>query len=99
MTSHGSSTVRVFQDKAFLLLVVAVSIAFAWILWPFFGAIFWAAVLAILFSTLFRRLCKFMRQRRTPAALSTVMIILVMVILPTVLVTMMLVQEGLSVYA
>ena len=38
------------QDKALLLLVVAVSIAFAWILAPFYGAVFWAAILATLFA-------------------------------------------------
>jgi hypothetical protein len=35
-----STGVRALQDKAFLLLLVAVSLAFAWILWPFYGAIF-----------------------------------------------------------
>jgi predicted PurR-regulated permease PerM len=82
-----------------MLLVVAVSLAFAWILWPFFGAIFWATILAILFAPLSRRLTDAMRQRRTLAALATLLIILVIVILPSALITALLVQEGLSVYA
>lgn len=95
----GRSTDRgLFADKAFLFLVVAVSLAFAWIVWPFFGAVFWATVLAILFSPLYRRLLRSMRQRPTLAALTTVLIILVMVILPATLIGAMLIHEALGVY-
>ena len=99
MSSPGTSRAAVFQDKAFLVLVVAVTAAFAWILQPFYGAIFWAMVLAILFSPLYSRLTRAMNGRRTLAALVTLTIILVMVILPSVLITSMLLQEGVSVYA
>lgn len=97
MKSEDSTNLPV--DKAFVLLVVAVTIAFGWILWPFYGAIFWAAVLAILFAPLYRRLRKSMRQRRTLAALCTVAIILLIVILPAAAVTAMLLQEAFGVYA
>ncbi|HEV8340783.1 MAG TPA: AI-2E family transporter [Candidatus Binatia bacterium] len=86
------------EDKTFLLLIIAVSLAFAWILWPFYGAIFWGTVIAILFAPLYRRLLRSMRQRRTLAALVTVMIVLMIVILPLTLIAALLVQEGLSVY-
>lgn len=99
MTPEDPTNNRLFRDKAFLVLVIAVTAAFAWILWPFFGAVFWATVLAILFAPLHRRLTSAMRGRRTLAAVTTVIVILVMVILPTVLVAGMLVQEGLSVYS
>src|SRR6185436_8679760 len=72
----------VLEDKFFLLLISAVSVAFAWVLWPFFGAIFWATVLAIIFAPLHRRLAASMGQRRTLAALATMAIILTIVILP-----------------
>jgi predicted PurR-regulated permease PerM len=86
------------EDKTFLLLVIVISLAFAWILWPFFGPVFWATVLAIVFAQPYRRLLKSMRQKRTLAALSAVMIILMMVILPLSVVGAMLAQEGFSVY-
>lgn len=89
---------RVFEDKAFLTLVVAVTLAFAWILWPFYGGVFWAAVLAVMFAPLHRRLSKSMRLRRTLAALATVTIILVIVILPLAVITGLLTQEAMSVY-
>ena len=87
-----------FRDKAFVLLVVAVTLAFGLIVWPFFGAVFWATVLSILFSPLNRLLSTSMRQRRTLAALATLAIILVIVILPAVLITALLLQEAFGVY-
>jgi hypothetical protein len=32
---------RTIEDNAFLLLTIAVSLAFAWILLPFYGAVLW----------------------------------------------------------
>jgi predicted PurR-regulated permease PerM len=99
MESPRSTNLPALEDKTFLLLVIVISLAFAWILWPFFGPVFWATVLAIVFAQPYRRLLKSMRQKRTLAALVAVMIILMMVILPLTLVATMLVQEGFSVYA
>jgi predicted PurR-regulated permease PerM len=70
------------EDKAFLLLIAAISLAFAWIIWPFYGAVLWGTIIAILFAPLYRRLLRSMRQRRTLAALATETIIVVLVILP-----------------
>ena len=86
------------EDKTFLALLLLVSLAFFWVLWPFYGAVFWAAILAILFSALFLRLLKKLPQRRTLAALLSLLIILVLVILPIGLISALLVQEAASVY-
>jgi predicted PurR-regulated permease PerM len=86
------------EDKTFLILVVLVSLAFLWILWPFYGPVFWGAVLAILFIRPHRRLVRSMGRRRTLAALVTVTIVLMMVILPITLITALLVQEGFALY-
>src|SRR5688572_13190325 len=98
MKSPYSANFPDLEDKTFLLLVVAVSLAFAWILVPYYGAVFWATVLAIVFAPAYRRLSRSMRQKRTLAALATVTIILMMVILPVTLIAALLVQEGFSVY-
>jgi predicted PurR-regulated permease PerM len=87
-----------FEDKAWLWLILAVSLAFALILWPFYGAVFWATVIAILFAPLNRRLLASLRQRRNLAALATVTIVMVMVILPLTLITASLVREAAGVY-
>jgi predicted PurR-regulated permease PerM len=86
------------EDKVFLALVVAVSLAFAWVLLPFSGSVLWGVILAIVFTPLYRRLLTSLRPRRTPAALATLLIILVLVILPVTVITASLVQEGTSLY-
>ena len=50
------------EDSTLLILLVAVSLAFAWILWPFYGAILWAVVFATVFAPAHRRLLATMRQ-------------------------------------
>lgn len=70
------------QDKAFLLLLTVVTIAFGAILWQFHGAVFWGVILAILFAPLHRKLLIKMPRRPTLAALCTLGLCLVVVILP-----------------
>jgi len=87
-----------FESRAFLLLLVVVTLAFGWILWPFFGAVFWGVVMAILFSPLYRWGLSRFKLGRTPAALLTMAVILVIVILPMTLITASLVREAAAVY-
>ena len=98
MASPKSLNLPGLEDKSFLLLVIAVSLAFAWILWPYSGAVLWATVLAIVFAPMYRRLSRSMRQKRTLAALATLLVIVLIVILPLTLITALLLQEGFSVY-
>jgi predicted PurR-regulated permease PerM len=86
------------ESRVFLLLLVAVTLAFGWILVPFFGAVFWGVVMAILFAPLYRKLVPRLKGRRTSAALLTMAVILVIVILPLGLITGALVREGAAVY-
>jgi len=53
-----------FEDKAFLLLLIGTSLAFARILSPLYGAVLWGPVAAILFAPLYRRLSRSMRPGR-----------------------------------
>jgi predicted PurR-regulated permease PerM len=98
MKSPNSINLPGLEDRTFLLLVIAVSLAFGWILWPYSGAVLWATILAIVFAPAYRRLLRSMRQKRTLAALVAVMIIVMIVILPLTLVTSLLLQEVFSVY-
>jgi predicted PurR-regulated permease PerM len=88
----------VFEDRVFLFLVVVVSLAFAWILRPYAGAILWGVVLAVVFARLNRRL-RGPRDRRTLAALGTLALIVVLVILPLGLILVSLLQEATSIVA
>jgi len=86
------------QVRTFLLLLIAVSIAFLAILWPYYEAVFWGVALAILFAPLHRRLLARMPQRRNLAALCTLLLCLVLVILPVTLLGIALVQEASHLY-
>jgi len=87
------------EDKAFLLLLAGVSAAFLLIVWPFYGAVFWAIVLAVLFMPLYRRTLRWMRHRPTIAALVTVLLVVLIVILPLTAIGALLAQEAASTYA
>jgi predicted PurR-regulated permease PerM len=82
-----------------VLLVVAVSLALAWILAPFYGTILWAGIIALLFAPVQRRLLRRLRGRRTLAALLTLLLVLLIVIVPFTLVSTMLAREAMGVYA
>lgn len=86
------------QQNAFLLLLIVISLAFGWILLPFFGAIFWSSVLAIIFVPFYRWLLERLGQRQNLAALTTLLLCLIMVILPFTLITASLLQEGVVFY-
>ncbi|MBP6897291.1 MAG: AI-2E family transporter [Pseudacidovorax sp.] len=82
------------QRGFFLFLLAAVTVAFVWILMPFFGAVLWGVALAILFTPLYKRLLnKFGNRRRTPAALATLALVLVIVIIPLSMIAVTLVQD------
>ena len=86
------------QNKAFVALLVVSTLAFGWILWPFYGAVFWGVVLAIVFAPLNRRLLLQFGPRPNLAALATLLIVLLIVILPLALVAGSLAQEAADVY-
>lgn len=89
---------RNLQHQTFLLLLLSVSLAFVWILLPFYGAIFWALVLAILFAPLQRRALALSGQRHNLAAVSTLLLFLLAVFLPLALIAASLLQEGALVF-
>jgi predicted PurR-regulated permease PerM len=88
-----------FEDGGFLALVLIVTVAFALIVLPFFGAILWALVLAILFGPVNRQLLKRWPKRTNGAALLTLLAITLIVILPAILLGAALIQELTTLYA
>jgi predicted PurR-regulated permease PerM len=89
----------VIEHRGFLLLLTAVTLAFAWVLYPFYGAVLWAVVVAVLFAPVHRRLLLSMPGRPSLAAALMVLIIIAMVILPLVLVAASLAQEASGLFA
>lgn len=81
------------QHLVFLLLLAGVTLAFLWVLSPFFGAVLWAVTLALLFNPVFRRLRRALGGRANLAALLTLLVCLLMVILPMIAVAGSLIDD------
>lgn len=86
------------QDKSLTVLLVLVSAAFIWILLPFYGAVFWAVILGIVFAPLQGRLQLKFGWQRNLTSLCTLSICLVIAILPVIIISALLVQEGATLY-
>src|SRR3954467_2904310 len=82
------------EDRTFMLLLIVISLAFGWILLSFYSAILWGVVIAIMFAPMHRRLERRMPQHPNSAALLTVGLIVLIVILPLTLVAASLAQEA-----
>ena len=98
-SSPGPASPRTLDRSFFFILLALLTIAFAAVIWPFYGAVFWGSVLALMFQPLNKKLLARLRGRPTLAALATLAIILLIVILPLALVTASLVQEVSGLYA
>jgi predicted PurR-regulated permease PerM len=92
MTPREPRTFR-FEEGSFLALILVVSLAFGWIVEPFFGAILWALIATILFARINERLAVALGGRRNTASLLTLLLIIAMVIVPAIILGVMLVQE------
>ena len=86
------------DNRALPVLLVLSALALGTILLPFYAAIMWGAIIAMLFAPLFRWLLPRVRHRPNVAALLTLMTVLLMVVLPLALVAASLVSEAASVY-
>ncbi len=87
------------ERHALPLLLVAISLALGWILLPFYGTILWGAIIALLFAPLNRWLLRRLKYRPTPAALLTILVVLVIVVVPFALVSVALAREAAGLYA
>ncbi|MDZ3829685.1 MULTISPECIES: AI-2E family transporter [Pseudomonas] len=86
------------QFKSLTVLLLLVTVAFIWILLPFYGAVFWAVILGILFAPMQRRLQQKFGWQRNLTALCTLGICLIIAILPVIILSVLLVQEGATLY-
>ena len=91
-------TLRSLENRAFLALVVLVTLAFAWTVRAFLMPLFWATVLAVLFTPLFQWYRRRLGGRGTPASLLTLLTVLIAVVAPLVLLGALVTQEAVAVY-
>lgn len=86
------------QRASFYVLLALVTIAFIWLLLPYYTAVLWAVILAIIFFPVHRQLERWLRGRSSIAALLTVLLCICLVIIPALIILGSLVQEGTSLY-
>ena len=84
--------------RSFLVMLTFVTIGFIWILLPYYAALFWATVLALIFQPVQRRLLLKYRGRSNLAAATTLLLVLLMVIIPLITISAALIQEIASAY-
>ncbi|RUO52354.1 AI-2E family transporter [Pseudidiomarina homiensis] len=86
------------ERRSFLLLLVLVSIAFGLILEPFWGAIFWACAVTVIFAPMQRWVLSKIGERPNTAALLTLLALMAIVVIPVILLTSAFVSEGVQFY-
>ena len=86
------------ENRALLPLLVAVSAALVVVLLPFYAAIMWGVILALLFTPLYRWMLLKVCRQPTLAALCTMVVVILIVIIPATLVMIALAQEASAIY-
>lgn len=89
---------EVLERRSFLLILALVTLLFLYLLKPFFNAVFWASVVAVMFYPLQRRLQSRWSNRPNSVALATLATSVVIVIIPVLFVIGSFFQEGVDLY-
>jgi predicted PurR-regulated permease PerM len=86
------------ENGGLILFLVLITLALALVVSSFLGALLWAALAALLFQPLFQRLLTRWPERRSTAAMVTILIITVAVVIPAMIVTSLVVDQAAGVY-
>lgn len=86
------------ERGTFLFTLVAVSVAFALLLKPFFAPIFWACAIGVIFYPFQKRLLAKWPDRRNLVSLCTLILCVVLVVIPVLVVASSFVTEGVSLF-
>ena len=86
------------QNVSFIALLTVVSLVFLGLMADFLQPIFWAATLAVIFHPVFVRLLIMFRQRRSIAAMLTLLVICLTVLLPAWFVASSVINEASLLY-
>ena len=86
------------ETRTFLAMLVGVSLAFALLMKPFFGPIFWAVAVALIFHPVERMLERRLGNRPNINALITLLVCMVIVVIPVLGLGAALIAEGMMVY-
>lgn len=86
------------KDISFVSMLVIVTAAFVWLMLPFYGAVLWAVILAILFNPLQRRLVRRLGGRKGLAAAISTFACICVVVMPGSMILAALAREANNLY-
>lgn len=86
------------EKYTFLMSLLLVTLLFLFLLLPFWGAIFWACIIGLIFSPVYHRLLRIGKPRPTLAALTSLLICIVICIIPSLFVIVSFFGEASSLY-
>lgn len=89
---------KTFQKSLFLVVLLLVTIAFIWLIKSYLLAIFWAAVLAIVFYPLKLWFLKIFNKHQILSVVMTLLVLMVIVFVPLYLLGLAVVYESVGVY-
>jgi predicted PurR-regulated permease PerM len=87
------------QHASFLLILAVVTLMTVVIAWPFFTALLWAALAAVLFQPLFLKMKRLVRGRANLASALSLLVIFFAVLLPALWVGSMVVSDAVQLVA
>ena len=80
------------EQPAFILLLLVVSLLFVMLMRPFWGAIFWACAITIIFNPMQKWLTRRLGNKPNRVALLTLFICMVIVVLTIIFISMTFIQ-------
>lgn len=89
---------RPMETKAFLWLLLLVSVGFFLVIVPFFGPVLWATAVAIIFYPMQVRLLEKLPNRKNLTALITLLACIIIVVIPVIFVIVSVITEGVKLY-
>lgn len=92
------ATTPLSAKLSFSFVVVFATAVFVWLLLPFYGAILWAAILAIVVNSANKGFLRMLNGRKTPAAALSVLTCVCMLLLPASIVLGSLTREATNLY-
>jgi len=96
MSEAEPNDTTALEHWSFLLILAAVSILLVWVTWPFLGPLMWATLAAIMFQPLYKWSLKKTRGRRNLAAVLSLVVIFVAVLLPALWLGSVVVSETIN---
>jgi predicted PurR-regulated permease PerM len=83
---------------SFSYVVILATLAFGWLLLPFYGAILWASILAVVVDSANKRFIRILNGKRTGAAALSVLTCVCIVVLPSAVILASLTREATALY-